>query len=67
VDAAPVRDVSSIDCRVVGWAEHMLNSGAGRVPGVPTEAEALRLLHLTNTKHIPLRIERHVFGFVISK
>jgi hypothetical protein len=65
-DATP-NDVSAIDCRIVGWAEHMPQSGAGRLPGAPTEADALKLMNLTNKKHIPLQIERHLFGFVIFK
>lgn len=61
------KDVSDIDCSVVGWAEHMVRSGAGSAPGVPTEADALKLMNLTNSKHVPLKVERHPFGFVIYK
>jgi len=65
--APPAKDVSEINCSVVGWAEHMPRSGAGIVPGAPTEADALKLMNLTNAKHIPLKVERHFFGFVIYK
>ena len=65
--APPAKDVSEIDCSVVGWAEHMPKSGAGTMPGAPSEADALKLMNLTNARHIPLKIERHFFGFVIYK
>lgn len=65
--APPAKDVSAIDCSVVGWAEHMPASGAGTVPDAPTEADALKLMNLTNARHVPLKIERHFFGFVIYK
>lgn len=58
------RDVSDIDCRVVGWAEHLVYMP----PNAPiSEAEALKLLNLTNRAHIKLKIERHPFGLVILK
>lgn len=47
--------------------EHKPESGAGLVPGAPTEADALKLANLTNARHIPLKIDRHLFGFVIYK
>jgi hypothetical protein len=65
--ALTTKDVSEIDCSVVGWAEHFRTSLAGIVPGAPTETDALRLMNLTNKKHVPLKIERHFFGFVIYK
>ena len=65
--APPAKDVSDVNCSVVGWAEHEPMSGAGIVPGAPTEADALKLMNLTNAKHVPLKIERHFFGFVIYK
>jgi len=64
---AATKDVSDINCGIVGWAEHMPLSEAGIVPGAPTEADALRLMNLTNAKHIPLKVDRHFFGFVIYK
>ncbi len=65
--ASRTEDVSDIDCSVVGWAEHMIRSGAGRAPDLPSDDDALTLMHLTNTRHVPLKIERHFFGFVIYK
>jgi hypothetical protein len=59
------RDVADINCSVVGWTEHVLPVGI--IPGVPDEAEALQRLNLTNKKGVPLIIERHRFGFVVSK
>lgn len=65
--AKTTKDVSDIDCRVVGWSEHMITSRAGMVPGEPTEDDALKLTNLTNKRHVPLKIERHFLGFVIYK
>lgn len=64
--ALSTKDVSDINCSVVGWGEHMMGSGAG-LPGWPTEDNALRLMNLTNKKHAPLKIDRHMLGFVIYK
>lgn len=64
--ALSTKDVSDINCSVVGWAEHMMVSDDG-LPGWPTEDDALKLMNLTNKKHVPLKIDRHFLGFVIYK
>ena len=64
---AAKKDVSDVDCAIVGWGEHKPESGAGIFPDTPTEADALKLTNLTNARHIPLKIDRHLFGFVIYK
>jgi len=60
-----MRDVTDTDCAVVGWQEHIIPVGVR--PGLPDEAQALAWLGLTNVRHVPLKIERHVFGYVVVK
>jgi len=59
------RDVTDLNCAVVGWQEHIIP--VGEVPGLPDEAQALKWLGLTNTRHVPLKIERHFFGYLVVK
>ncbi len=65
---APVRDVASIDCPVLGWAEHNVETEmsddwykAADMPRVLAE------FRLTNTEGQPLEIVRHPGGLVLVR
>jgi hypothetical protein len=66
--AAPVRDVSDINCPVLGWAEHYENTDL-HVHWYE-RADMARVLNdfrLTNTTGIPLEIVRHRAGLVLVR
>ena len=60
---APMREVSTLPCPLVGWGEHITEQPATAL----TDAEILQLLRLTNVNGVPLVITRHETGFVVLK
>jgi hypothetical protein len=65
---APVRDVSTIDCPVYGWAEQYKDVDLGgdwyKTADMP---KVLDLFRLTNTNNLPLEIIRHEGGLVLAR
>jgi hypothetical protein len=66
--AAPVRDLSTIDCPVYGWAEEYKDVELGgdwyKTADIP---KVLSLFRLTNTNNLPLEIIRHEGGLVLAR
>ncbi|RYG31847.1 MAG: hypothetical protein EON93_12255 [Burkholderiales bacterium] len=60
---AAVRDVAAIDCPVLAWGEHFVDSTAETV----TIEQVLSGYRLTNTSGIPLVLFRHTGGFVLAR
>lgn len=65
---APVRDVSTIDCPVYGWAEHVVDDPlGGKWYETVDMARVLESFRLTNTTGVPLEIIRHRGGLVLAR